>query len=90
LNLFLVGSYGIHSSVFPSAHVSGAVSGALMLRRIMPEHGWAGNAMLALAALIALATVYGRYHYAVDALAGAAIGVVAYRLSVRITAARNA
>jgi membrane-associated phospholipid phosphatase len=85
LNLFLVGSYGIHSSVFPSAHVSGAVAGALMLRRILPEHRWAGEAMLAVAVLIAVATVYGRYHYMVDAVAGAAMGVVAYRLAYRFT-----
>jgi membrane-associated phospholipid phosphatase len=84
LNLFLVGSYGIHSSVFPSAHVSGAVSGALMLRRVMPERRLAGDAALILAVLIAVATVYGRYHYVVDALAGAAVGVVAYRLACRI------
>ena len=85
LNLFLVGNYGIHSSVFPSAHVSGAVSGALMLRRIMPERRWAGDLFLIVALLIAVATVYGRYHYLVDALSGAAVGVLAYRLSCRIT-----
>jgi membrane-associated phospholipid phosphatase len=81
LNLFLVGNYGIHSSVFPSAHVSGAVAGALMLRRILPGRRWIGNLFLLLAALIALATVYGRYHYLVDALAGAAVGVLAYRVT---------
>lgn len=85
LNLFLVGSYGIHSSVFPSAHVSGAVSGALMLRRIMPDRKWAGDLLLAVAILIAVATVYGRYHYLVDALAGAAVGVVAWRLAERVS-----
>jgi membrane-associated phospholipid phosphatase len=85
LNLFLVGNYGIHSSVFPSAHVSGAMSGALLLRRQMPERRWVGNALLILAVLIAVATVYGRYHYVVDAVAGAAVGVVAYRLTCRLT-----
>src|ERR1019366_3146236 len=75
LNLFLVGNYGIHSSVFPSAHVSGAMAGALMLRRIMPDRRWVGNTLLAVAVLIAVATVYGRYHYLVDAVSGAAMGV---------------
>ena len=84
LNLFLVGNYGIHSSVFPSAHVSGAMAGALMLRRIMPDRRWVGNTLLAVAVLIAVATVYGRYHYLVDAVSGAAMGVVAYRLACRI------
>lgn len=84
LNLFLVGNYGIHSSVFPSAHVSGAIAGALMLRRILPSRRRVGNAFLILALLIAVATVYGRYHYAVDALAGCAVGVVAYRIACRV------
>jgi membrane-associated phospholipid phosphatase len=84
LNLFLVGNYGIHSSVFPSAHVSGAMAGALMLRRIMPNRSWVGNALLTIAVLIAVATVYGRYHYLVDAASGVAVGVVAYRLACRI------
>jgi membrane-associated phospholipid phosphatase len=85
LNLFLVGNYGIHSSVFPSAHVSGAMAGALTLRRVLPDRRWIGDAFLALAIVIAAATVYGRYHYLVDALAGAAIGVVAYRFTCRLT-----
>jgi membrane-associated phospholipid phosphatase len=85
LNLFLVGNYGIHSSVFPSAHVSGAMAAALMLRRIMPQRRWVGNTLLTVALLIAVATVYGRYHYLVDALSGAASGGVAYRLASRIS-----
>jgi membrane-associated phospholipid phosphatase len=85
LNLFLVGSYGIHSSVFPSAHVSGAVAGALMLRRVMRDRRWVGDVFLLVAVLIAVATVYGRYHYVVDAVAGGAIGVVAYRMAVRVS-----
>jgi membrane-associated phospholipid phosphatase len=85
LNLFLVGNYGIHSSVFPSAHVSGAVAAALMLRRLVPERRWVGDALLAIAILIAVATVYGRYHYFVDAVSGAAVGVVAYRLACRVS-----
>jgi membrane-associated phospholipid phosphatase len=85
LNLFIVGNYGVHSSVFPSAHVSGGVAGALMLRRILPDRRWVGNLFLALAALIAVATVYGRYHYLVDALAGALVGVLAYRLASHLS-----
>ena len=83
-NLFLVGNFGIHSSVFPSAHVSGAMSVALMLRRAMHDRIWVGNVLLTIAVLIAAATVYGRYHYLVDALAGAAMGVVAYHIAVRL------
>jgi membrane-associated phospholipid phosphatase len=84
LNLFLVGNYGIHSSVFPSAHVSGAIAAALMLRDVLTDRRRLGDAFVAVAILIAVATVYGRYHYAVDAVAGTAVGVVAYRLACRI------
>lgn len=75
-NLWLLGGYGIHTSVFPSAHVSGAISAALAMRRVLPEKPWAGRFLLMLAVSIATATVYGRYHYLVDALAGAGIAFV--------------
>jgi membrane-associated phospholipid phosphatase len=90
LNLFLVGNYGIHSSVFPSAHVSGAMAGALMLRWLIPGRRWPGNVMLAVAILIAVATIYGRYHYAVDAAAGAVVGVIAYRCARFVFASKSA
>jgi membrane-associated phospholipid phosphatase len=76
-NLGLLGGYGIHTSVFPSAHVSGSFSAALAMIRLLPEKKWPGRYLLALAALIATSTVYGRYHYLVDALAGLALAVAA-------------
>ncbi|MDW8355601.1 MAG: phosphatase PAP2 family protein [Bryobacterales bacterium] len=77
-NLWLLGGWGIHTSVFPSAHVSGAFSAAFAMRRLLPEKPWVGRTLLVLAILIALATVYGRYHYLVDALAGIALALVAF------------
>jgi len=79
-NWFLLGGYGIHTSVFPSAHVSGAFAAAFGMFRALPEKRWVGRLLLALAVLIATATVYGRYHYVVDALAGFAVSVVALAL----------
>jgi membrane-associated phospholipid phosphatase len=75
LNLFLVGDYGIHSSVFPSAHVSSAFSGAWAMLMYLPERRKLGWALLAYAVLVSIATVYGRYHYAVDALAGLGVSI---------------
>lgn len=77
LNLFLVGDYGIHSSVFPSAHVSSAFSAAWAMLMYLPERKKLGWGVLIYAILVAIATVYGRYHYAVDALAGLGISVAA-------------
>ncbi len=76
-NWWLLGGYGIHTSVFPSAHVSGAFSGAWGMLRVLDRPRWVGRLLVVLAVLIATATVYGRYHYAVDALAGFALSVAA-------------
>jgi membrane-associated phospholipid phosphatase len=76
LNLWLVGGYGIHSSVFPSAHVSSAFSAAWALLAYLPERRRIGRGMLVYAVSVAVATVYGRYHYAVDAVAGMAVSLV--------------
>jgi membrane-associated phospholipid phosphatase len=76
LNLWLVGDYGIHSSVFPSAHVSSAFSAAWALLAYLPERRRIGWGMLAYAVSVALATVYGRYHYAADVAAGVAVSFV--------------
>ena len=71
VNLWMLGGYGIHSSVFPSAHVSSAFSAAWALILFLPEKKkWIGWGMLIYAASVALAVVYGRYHYGVDSLAG--------------------
>ena len=88
LNLFLVGGYGIHSSVFPSAHVSSAFSAAWGLMATIPERHWYGRIMLFYAISVAIATVYGRYHYAVDAAAGIAISLLAV-LALWITSPRS-
>lgn len=76
-NWSMLGNYGIHTSVFPSAHVSGAFSAAFALRRVLPDRRHAWRWMLLLALLIATATVYGRYHYLADAAAGLALAVAA-------------
>jgi membrane-associated phospholipid phosphatase len=83
-NWFLLGGYGIHTSVFPSAHVSGAFAAAWSMMLTLPEKPWLGRSLLVLAILIAVATVYGRYHYAVDALAGFGVSVVALGIALRL------
>ena len=80
-NWWLLGNYGMHTSVFPSAHVGGAFSAALGMRRALPEHPWVWRVLLVLAVSIATATVYGRYHYLADAGAGLAMALTAYLLS---------
>jgi membrane-associated phospholipid phosphatase len=76
-NLWIVNGVGIHSSVFPSAHVSSAFSAAWALLLYLPERKRYGWGMLIYASSVSVATVYGRYHYAVDALAGFGVSAVA-------------
>ena len=81
LNLWIVGGYGIHSSVFPSAHVSSALSAAWGLMAAIPKRRWIGGMMAFYALSVALATIYGRYHFATDALAGIAVSLIAIPIS---------
>jgi membrane-associated phospholipid phosphatase len=75
-NLWMLGDYGIHTSVFPSAHVAGAFSTAFGFRLVMPEGKRIYRSLFAMAVLIAIATVYGRYHYLADAICGALIACI--------------
>lgn len=88
-NLFVVGSYGIHSSVFPSAHVSSVFACAWGLMFLLHERPWLGRAMMLYASSVSVATVYGRYHYAADAVAGAVIGLASLALAIGMRARRR-
>ena len=76
-NLWILSGGGIHTSVFPSGHVSHVFAAAFAMRRVLPDKKWAGCSLFVLAVSICIAPVYGRYHYAVDALAGLVVAVVA-------------
>lgn len=81
LNLWVVGGYGIHTSVFPSGHSAAAFAAAFAVMKLLPERKWPGRNLLILATLIAVATVYGRYHYAADTLAGLGMALLALGVS---------
>jgi membrane-associated phospholipid phosphatase len=91
LNLWLLGGYAIHSSVFPSAHVSSAFSAAWAWLAFLPGRKRYGYLMLIYACSVAVATVYGRYHYAADVVAGFGISLIpgAMILLVRLLRLRH-
>jgi membrane-associated phospholipid phosphatase len=62
-------------AAFPSSHVAVAVTQTLLLLRYRRR---LGIVLAGLTLLLALGAVYGGFHYAVDALAGAAVGAVAW------------
>jgi len=88
-NQWILGGYGIHTSVFPSAHVSGAFAAAFALKRVLGERPWLYRGVFLYTALVAVATVYGRYHFAVDAAAGMVVGAVAAALGAALLALRR-
>ena len=82
VNLRVLEHGGIQANTFPSAHVAGAVSSALVLVQYLPL---VGGVYLVFAAGIALGTVHGRYHYTADSVLGAIVGVASFTL-VRLLA----
>ncbi len=68
---------GIHTGAFPSSHVGMSVGIVLLLA---PRRWWTRIALGGLVLGIAISTVYGRFHYAIDAVAGLAMGFVLYVL----------
>ncbi len=80
LNLFLLNRTTIHSGVFPSGHVSAAFSAAFAMVLLMPKRRREGGCLVFYAASVAVDSIYGRYHYTVDVLAGFAISLLAAAL----------
>jgi membrane-associated phospholipid phosphatase len=81
MNLWVLDRLSVQACVFPSAHAAAVTATALAVRAYRPRLG----ILFCIAALsVAAATVYGRYHYAADALAGVLVGVVAFVVSRRI------
>lgn len=79
-NMWLLDHPDIHSSVFSSGHVAASFATAFGLVTTVPERRSIGAAAVVFALLIAVATVYGRYHYAVDVVASIAITVIVWRM----------
>ncbi len=76
-NIWILNHGDIQTSVFPSGHVTAAFSAAFGMMLALPERPWFGRILLINSFLILVATVYGRYHYAADGIAGLAISLTA-------------
>jgi membrane-associated phospholipid phosphatase len=62
----------IHANTFPSAHASASLAVALA---VWPTAPWAGALLAVLAVSIAVASVVGRFHYAIDAVTGLLLAI---------------
>lgn len=78
LVLSILAAGSSRGTAFPSSHVAASVVASLCVLRV--RRGW-GTLVAALTAGLTLGTVYGGFHYGVDALAGLATGLVSWQLS---------
>lgn len=76
-NLFILNHATIHVGVFPSAHVSSAFASAWAMFLLVPERKRYGWALVVYACSVGVATIYGRYHYTADVIAGFGISLAA-------------
>lgn len=81
INVWLLDHCDIMTSVFPSGHVAVAFSSAFGLKRAIPGRPRVWGFAFVFAALVYTATVYCRYHYAVDGLASIAITTLAWTMT---------
>lgn len=75
LNLAILRRSSTQVNTLPSGHVAAALAVALMVLASAPA---TGLAFLALTVAIALATVVGRYHYAIDTFAGVGVALASW------------
>jgi hypothetical protein len=75
LNLAILRSSSNQVNTIPSGHVAAAVAVSLM---VLSTDAVFGLAFLTMAFAIAVATVAGRYHYTVDAVAGAVVALASW------------
>ncbi len=74
----LVNNWGSHGAAFPSSHVATA------LQIVLLSYRWVRPAAYILgpfAVLLTLSTMYGEYHYPVDAVVGVVVGVVLWAVA---------
>ncbi len=81
INLWVLARFSVQACLFPSGHAAAVTATALAVREYRPR---LGILFCLVAASVAAATVYGRYHYAADAVAGVLVGVVAFVVSRRM------
>ncbi|MGA8011529.1 MAG: phosphatase PAP2 family protein [Candidatus Acidiferrales bacterium] len=77
----------VHGAAFPSAHVAGSMVAILASWRY---RRWLFWVCLPFFASMCISTVYGRYHYMADVLAGIAVGTMGFSVGTWLTQQRGA
>ncbi len=78
LNLAVLDRASVQWNTFPSGHTAASIATALAVGSYVPL---AGVVLGVVAVSIAVGSVAGRYHYAADAISGAAVALLAFVLA---------
>jgi membrane-associated phospholipid phosphatase len=81
-NAYVLGRVSHQLNTFPSGHVSVSIAAAIAVAQVSTIAGAIAGIV---AAMIAVAAVTGRYHYLVDVLLGAVVGVASSMLSLLLS-----
>ncbi len=73
-------------AAFPSSHMAVSVTQAAMALRWQPR---VGMVLVVVAALVGLGAVYGGFHYGVDIVAGAVLGLVLSTVTIALCGSRT-
>lgn len=87
LTHWILQSGSSQGTAFPSAHVAVSCALTVAARRVLP--GW-WKPLLLLSVLLMVATVYGGFHYLLDAIIGAVVGLFVAVITLRLWRARTA
>ena len=77
LNQLIARRASIQANTIPSGHAAGAMAAALVVMSAAPT---VGAVFLVLAASIAIASVAGRYHYAIDSVLGILVALMVWSI----------
>jgi membrane-associated phospholipid phosphatase len=77
----------VHGAAFPSAHVAGSMVAILASWRY---RRWLFWVCLPFFASMCIATIYGRYHYVADVLAGLVVGALGFLAGEKLMARKGA
>jgi membrane-associated phospholipid phosphatase len=77
----------VHGAAFPSAHVAGSMVAILASWKY---RRWLFWICLPFFASMCIATVYGRYHYVADVLAGLIVGAIGFAAGNKLMQCKNA
>ena len=84
LNATVLRRLSVQVNTLPSGHAAASTAVGLAVWSVSPP---AGGALLAVAAGIAVGTVLGRYHYAIDSLSGVLVGVLGWWVAFHVLGA---